>query len=879
MKPGLSDRWRRVQLAWRALTRPAEIERELEEEMQNHLSQDPAERGRIEANKEAWREAGDLYGLQTLLRDLHYGARLLRRSPMFTAVAVATLGLGIGLNVALFSVVNAVLLQPLPFFQSQRLVALASTSVSQHGAGRNVGWLTVEDWKAQSHNLSQIATSFGWAPVEAARGGARPQVLAGMHVSANFFPTLGIAMALGRNFTEAEDRPHQNQVVILSDGFWRSQMGRRRDVVGQTLELNRANYQIIGVLPASFDSEFFRAGAQVWTTLGYDASTPDACRNCQHLTAIGRLAPGVTLAQAHGELNAIQARLAAQYPNQLPRDAIVAMAPLRTALVGDLSGLLWILLGATALVLLIACANLANLLLARAAQRQREMAVRAALGAGRMRLVRQLLTEGVLLGLLGGAVGIALAWLAVWVLGGWAAGELPRLQHLSLNGGVLLFALAVSLVAGGLVGVVPALRAAHTQPAEVLTSARGAVASRMGARRPLVVVEVALAVVLAVAVGLVLRSFARVSAVAPGFDPTQVTAADFDLSGPAYSSAAAQNQFTRQVLDRLSATPRIAAAAVVSVLPLDPDSYDTRGYFTQDPSITTEAAVGAANAFYDTYFVSPGYFAAMSIHLQRGRLFNRDDMQHPAAAIIVDQALAAKLWPGRNPIGQAMALAGLPNGTNQQWASVVGVVANVHQYGLDRAATPEVYVPYTLNPGAAATLVVRSTAGVAAVRGAIEQAVWGMDGDVPITNLRRLSELVSGSVAQRRLTLELIGLFGALALGLAALGIYGVVAYTTAQRTSEIGMRMALGASRGEIVGLVIGGGLRPAGLGLVLGALAALAAGKALQQLTFDISPSDPATLGVVLAVLALVAAAACAIPAWRASRLDPSVCLREGS
>ncbi|MGH9520724.1 MAG: FtsX-like permease family protein, partial [Terriglobales bacterium] len=393
------------------------------------------------------------------------------------------------------------------------------------------------------------------------------------------------------------------------------------------------------------------------------------------------------------------------------------------------------------------------------------------------------------------------------------------------------------------------------------------------------VAEVALAVVLAVAAGLVLRSFARVSAVAPGFDPTQVTAADFDLSGPAYSSAAAQNQFTRQVLDRLAATPQVQAAGVVSVLPLDPDHYDTRAYFTQDPPITTAAAVGAANAVYDTYFVSPGYFAAMGIPLRRGRRFTEDDMQHPTAAIIVDDALAAKLWPGRNPIGQAMALAGTTSGINQQWASVVGVVANVHQYSLDRAATPEVYVPYTLNPGAASTLVVRTAASAAAVRAGIEQAVWGVDGEIPIANLRLLSELVSGSVAQRRLTLELIGLFGALALGLAALGIYGVVAYTTAQRTSEIGMRMALGASRGEIVGLVIGGGLRPAGLGLVVGALVALAAGRALQQLTFGISPSDPATLGVVLAVLALVAAAACAIPAWRASRLDPAACLREGS
>ncbi|HUX67577.1 MAG TPA: ABC transporter permease [Terriglobales bacterium] len=878
------DRMRRLGLGWRDLSRSAQVERELDEELRFHLEQEAARRGGpggarqaaavlggLEATKEAVREAGDLYGLRALGRDLRFGARLLRRSPLFTLVAVATLGLGIGLNVALFSVVRTVLLRPLPYPQSSRLVTLASTSRRQAG-GQNVGWLTARDWQRDSRALAAIATYFDWSPTMS--GGARPQMLVGEHVSANFFPTLGVAPLLGRNFTAAEDQPGRNHEVLLSYGFWRRQFGGERGVVGRSLQINHQGYQIVGVMPAELDMEPFRPGAEIWTPIGYDATVAAACRACQHLEAIGRLAPGVGVGAARQEMDAIEAQLARRYPNEMPPDATVAVAPLRQSVVGRVSGLLWLLLGATGMVLLAVCANLANLLLARAALRQREMAVRAALGAGRARLLRQLLAEGALLGLLGGGVGMGLAGVALQGLRRWAAADLPRLQELRLDPTVLLFAAGLSLAAGMLVGLAPALQSARTGAAEALRGSRGTIAGS-GPQRMLVAAEMGLAVVLAVGAGLVLKSFVRVLEVSPGFDAQGAYSARFVLSGPGYRSAAAENGFARRVLERLAAQPGIVAAGLVSVLPLDPNNYDTRPYMTLDPPVTTPAAVAKADAIYDTYFVSPGTFAAMGIHLLRGRLFGAGDMSHPTAATIVDASLARKLWPGQNPLGKAIRMPVSPTDLGT-WSQVVGVVEDVHQYGLDQAATPEVYLPYTLEPGSAATLVVRSGLAPAAIQRQIEQAVWGLDATVPVVEGRPLAEVLRQSVAQRRLALEMIAGFGGLALLLAALGIYGVVAYTTAQRTGEIGLRMALGADRGAILGLVVAGGMRPAAVGLGLGALGALGAGQLLRGLMYRVSPSDPATFGVVLAGLGAVGLAACWLPAWRASRLDPSQALR---
>jgi len=877
-KPSWRDRVRRWKLGWRALVHPRQADRELEEELAFHLALDGGERGRLEANLEAYRAAGDLYGLQTLGRDLAYGARLLRRSPVFTAVAVATLGLGIGLNLALFTVLQTVLLRPLPYRQPRQLVTLASTSVKQQGAGKNVGWLTAEDWKRQSRAFSSIATYYGWGPTLSGAGDAHPQVLHGEHVSANFFPTLGVTPLMGRNFTPREDAPGRNREVLLSYQFWQRQLGGRPGVVGSNLVLNQANYQIIGVLPASFDAEPFRPhmDVQVWTPDGYAATVEDACRSCQHLQAFGRLAPGVSLEQAQAEMNAIQRRLAAAYPNDYPADAIVGMMPLAARVVGDVSGLLWMLWVASGLVLLIACANLANLMLARSAQRQREMAVRAALGAGRKRLLRQLLTEGVLLGSLGGAAGLGLAMATLRELGPWAAERLPRLQHLHIDAWTLLVLVAVSLGAGIVVGLAPALRASRAVPLAALHSGRGVQGGAAGPRRTLAAAEMALAALLAIGAGLVLRSFLQVLAVPPGFDPAGAVAADFVSSGPAYASDAAQNRFDQQLLEGLNADPSLEAAGVVSVLPLDPGNYDTRAYFFQEPPITTFPAMARANSFYDTYFVSPGYFAAMGIRLVEGRLLNENDLAHPGDATVVDAALVQRLWPGQDPIGKTIEMA-RSAGAPHHWARVVGVVSDVHQYALDRAATPEVYQPYTLNPGEAGTVVVRTRGGTAAARAAIERAVWKLDSNVPIEDVRSMDELRRGSTAQRQLALELMGALAVLALGLAALGIYGVVAYTTAQRAGEIGLRLALGASQKNILQLVIDGGMRPAGIGLAVGAGAALAASRVLARFTFQVSPADPLTYISVIVTLALVGVAACGLPAWRASRTDPARALQQ--
>jgi putative ABC transport system permease protein len=874
----LRDRLRRCRHWAAALFHPRRLEREFQEELAFHQSLDPRERARTEATREAWRAAGHLYGLQTFARDLRYGARLLRRSPLFTTVAVASLGLGIGLNLALFSLLNAVLLRPLQFRQPQQLYALASTSASQHGRGGNVGWQTIEDWKSRTHAFSAIASYYSWSPtLQSGPGGA--QVLDGLHVSANFFPTLGVAPLLGRVFTVDEDRPNRNHVVMLSYGLWRREFAADPGIVGRAITINRSDYTVIGVLPRDLESAL--AAVQIWSPEGYDATVPAACRSCQHLHAVARLAPGVTPAAAAAGMNAVEHRLAALYPNDLPRDAEVAMRPLRDTVVGGIAGTLWMLFAATGLVLLMVAVNLANLLLARAAERRREMAVRAALGAGLDRLLRQWLTEGALLGLLGGVAGVVLAWASLRALGGWAAAAMPRLDRLGVDARVLGFGLLLSLATGLLLGCAPAWemlrRLRRAAPAAALQAARGAAGARSGPRRLLVGAEAALALLLAVAAGLVLKSFLRVSAVTPGFDPRHVYSADFILSGPGYAADAAVNRFDQQLLDRLAAAPGLEAAGLVSVLPLDPGNYDTRGYLTLDPPVTTRAAMGAANAFYDTYFVSPGYFAAMDIGLRRGRLLTAGDMLHPALATVVSESLARKLWPGRNPLGQAIALAGQQTtGAPIVWSRVVGVVNDVHQYALDRTAPPEVYLPYTLSPGAASTLVVRAHLPPAAIAAQLRQSLAALDSAVPLARGRMLTEVVAGALAQRRLTLQLIGLFSLLALALATLGIYGVVAYTTAARRGEIGLRMALGAGRRGIVGWVVAQGMRPVLLGLAAGLAAALLGGRLLSGFLFQVTPADPATLAAVALLLAALGLAACLLPAWRASRADPARILR---
>ena len=870
----LRDRLRRFGHWWRTLVQPRRLEAEIEEELQHHSALDPRGRGQVEAAKEGWRQASDLYSLQTWAWDVRYGARLLRRSPLFAAAAVATLGLGIGLNLALFSLVKRVLLDPLPYAQAGQLYQLAATSVSQRGGGQNVGWMTVEDWKRQSRDFTGIASYYYQDAVLAGAAGAPAQVLKGRRISANFFATLGVAPELGRTFTDAEEGPKRDHEVVLSHSYWMKHFAGDRGAVGRTLELNGAANTIIGVMPAGIETDPF-ADVQAWMPEGYDASAEDACRSCQHLHAIGRLAPGASAGAAAAEMNAVQKRLAAAYPKDYPPDSVVAMVPLRETVVGNVRGMLWMLLAATGAVLLIVCANLANLLLARASERQREMAVRAALGAGRARIMRQLLTEGALLGVLGGVAGAALAWAALGGLGAWAAAQLPRLQGLVLDGRVLLAGAGLSIAAGVLIGLPPALQAARLEPDAALHGSRGGIGSGNGSRRFLVGAEVALAAVLAAGAGLVLKSFVNVSRVSPGFDAAQVFTADFYLSGPGYRSDAAQNHFDQQLTDELSATPRVEAAGVVSVLPLDPGNYDTRGYFSLDPPITSQPAMAAANMFFDTYFVSPGYFAAMRIRLRQGRLFREDDMQHPGLATIVDESLARKLWPGRSALGMTLALPGSFRRT-KQWSRVVGVVEDVHQYGLDRAPTPEVYLPYPLNAGAAGTLVVRSAMTPGEVEATVGRVLARLDTGVPMVRPRMLDTVVAGAVAQRRLTLELVGAFGALALALAALGIYGVVAYTTAARQGEIGMRMALGAGRRGIMRLVLGSGMKPVLAGLAAGVAAALGAGQLLAGMLFEVGPWDPVVLAGVVGLLGVVATGASAAPAWRASRMDPARALR---
>ncbi len=713
--------------------------------------------------------------METLWQDVKYGARMLLRSPGFTAVAVLTLALGIGANTAIFSVVKAVLLNALPYRQPERLATLAASDSGTLNP-TTVSYGLVQDWKQRNHSFRSMAMYRGWGATLIGQG--KPQVLRGMRVSYDFFETLGVAPAIGRGFERDDDRPDRWHVVLLSYGFWKAEFGGRDDVLGSTIFLNQTPFLIAGVLPENFQPLIFRASAgppQVWAPLGYDASQPNACRSCQHLQSVARLADGVALEQARAEMKTIAANLAREFPQDYPSDFSVVVAPLRDRVVGNVQAALWLLLGATGFVLLIACANVANLLLSRAAARRREMAVRAALGAGRLRLARQMLTETILLTLAGGVGGIVLAVWGVSAFASWAPVGISRLGTIRLDGGVLLVTLAMSVAAGLLAGLVPAFQVARVDQREALQEgSRGTVGSgHKRVRSLLIASEVGLAFVLAVGTGLLLRSLVRVLEVNPGFEPRKLYTMDFSLSGPKYAQDPAVVEFERQVLERIRGVPGVEAAAIVSTLPIG-GGYDRRGFHIQERHLASDSEAPSV----DGYYVSPDYFRAMGIPLRRGRLFTEADAAVAASApvAVVSELTAQQMWPGEDPLGKRIQLGGREE--KKPWAAIVGIVGDVRQYGLDSDATPGAYLLFTQGPFSNPTLVVRSRLALGLVSRAVEGQIAGLDKDVPVSSFAPMGEVISSSVEQRQFVATLVGSFGVLALVLAAIGIYGVTAYS-----------------------------------------------------------------------------------------------------
>ncbi len=859
-------------------------DRELADEMESHLQMHiednlqrgmaPAEArrqaliklGGVEQTKENYRERRGIPFLETLLQDIRFASRMLRKSPGFTTVAVLTLALGIGANTAIFSVVNGVLLRPLPFPKQDRLMVVWEKD--KDGTHSNTGFATYTDWKNMNHSFTGMAALSFWTPTLVTPNSA--ENLSGFRVSAPFFDILGVKMELGRNFLPAEDVRGQNFVAILSHSLWRSRFGADPHIVGKAITLGTVQYTVIGVLPADMPSIFSfapRKPSEIYTPLAYNSSLPYACRDCRHLRVVARVRDDVYIAQANAEMNQISENLFRQYPKEYDAAGVI-LQPLKEYVVGTAGPILYTLFGSVGFVLLIACVNVANLLLGWAARRQREVAVRAAVGAGRTRLVRQFLTESLLLSFLGGTVGLVLATFGVVALQRVGPENLPRLPNVQVDFWVLCFTLGISCLTGLIFGVMPALRTSKTDLNEALKDGGKSTAGkeRHRMRSLLVVADVALALILLAGAGLMMKSFVRLLEVNPGFDSSHVLTLGISLWGPKSADVPAV-QFFQQMLDRVKALPGVESAAVINQIPLggNLDMYGVHVEGKSDPNPERDPSA-------DRYAISPDYLRTMRIPLLAGREFTQDDRRESPLVLIVNQTFVQHFWPGESAIGKRLKI----GDTKGPWRTVVGVAGDVLHRGLDAPHSLQVYIPNTQWTDSDVLMVVRTANDATSIVAAVRQAIAAVDPQAPVSNVATMNEVVSASVAQQRFSVLLFVLFAVIALVLASVGIYGVISYAVAERTHEIGIRMALGAARSDVLRLVVGEGMKSALLGVAAGIAGALALTRLLANLLYGVKPNDPATFVAVSALLTVVALLACYIPARRAMRVDPMVALR---
>lgn len=861
-------------------------EEELDEELRSHLQmavQERVERGETleEAEaavrrefgnavlvKEVTRQMWSWVWLEQLLQDLRYGLRSLRRSPGFTAVAALTVALGIGASTAIFSAVNPILFEPLPYPHADRIMMI--WDFDPGGSPLCTTFGTYRELVERSRSLDAIAVMKPWQPT--VTGASEPERLDGQRVSASYFRVLGVPPALGRDFDPSDDQINGPKVAIISDGLWKRRFGGDGTIVGQQIKLDDNLYTVIGVMPGAFEN-LLAPSAQLWSPLQYDKSLPPQSREWgHHLRMVGRLRPGIGIDQGRRELNEIARTPVMEFsrPPHAALDSGLMMNSLQDDMTSGVRPALLAVLGAVLLVLLIACVNVTNLLLARGAQRRGEFAMRAALGATRVRLIRQLLTESLLLAIIGGALGMLVAAFGVSALVALSPPGLPRASAIGVDGTAFTFAFGVTVLVGLLVGMIPALQVSRGDLHKGLQqSSRRTAGGHQLTRRILVVAEFALALVLLVSAGLLLRSMQRLFAIDPGFDASHLLTMQVQTSGQRFDKDTTL-RFFEQALEAVRHVPGVTAAAFTSQLPLSGDIDDSYGVHFESNSTGDPEADQAGLR----YAVSPGYFETMAIPLRRGRLLNAYDTADAPPAVVISESLAKSRLPGQDPIGQRLRIG--PN--DGPWSTVIGVVGDVKQTSLVMSQSDAVYIPTTQwrFTDRALWLVVRARGDATTLAPAIRNAIWSVDKDQPIVQVATMDNLLAASAAERRFALILFEAFGLVALLLAATGIYGVLSGSVTERTREIGVRLALGATRSNILALVFRQGMTLTGLGVVIGLSGALAATQAIVTLLFGVSRLDPVTYLGVVTLLVGVSVIACWVPAWRAARVDPSITLR---